>query len=189
MLAPLIFRRYRIAPLDRFVILRTLFWLPTAAVFSILLEVACHKWGMHIVSGGKWQQMPFLAVYVEMLRWLSFPAMLVFAAIVGAAHAAGYAARYRVRENRALDLKRELTEARLQALRMQIHLYFLFNMLHSIASLARDRQNDAALQMIARLGVLFRYVLGGNGEQRVTLGAEGSAHRALLRATCSVSRR
>ena len=171
-LAPLIFRRYRITPLDRFVSLRTLFWLPTAAVFPILFEVACHTWGMHFVSRGRWQQMPFLAVYAEMLRWLSFPAMLVFTAIVGAAHAAGYAARYREREKRALDLERELTEARLHALRMQIQPHFLFNTLHSIASLVRDRQNDEAVQMIARLGELFRYVLGGNGEQKVTLGAE-----------------
>ena len=171
-LAPLIFRRYRSSPLDRFFSSRTLLWLPAACVLSILFEVACHTWGMHFVSGGKWQQMDFLAVYAEMLRWLSFPAVLVFAAIVGASHAAGYGARYREREKRTLDLERELTEARLHALRMQIQPHFLFNTLHSIASLVRDRQGDAAVQMIARLGELFRYVLGGDGAQKVTLGAE-----------------
>ena len=171
-LAPLIFRRYRHAPLDRFVSSRTLLWLPAAALFSVLFEVACHTWGMHFVSGGKWQQMPFLEVYAVMLRWLSFPAVLVFAAIVGASHAAGYGAKFREREKKTLELERELTEARLHALRMQIQPHFLFNTLHSIASLVRDRQDGAAVQMIARLGELFRYVLGGTGKNNVTLGAE-----------------
>lgn len=172
LLAPLLFRRYRNSPVERLMGVRTLLWLPLTGVLCVLFEVGCHTWGMHFVSGGKWQHMAFLDVYVTMLRWLSFPAVLVFAAIVGAAHAAGYGVKFREREQRTLELERKLTVARLHALRMQIQPHFFFNTLHSIASLVRDRQDDAAVQMIARLGELFRYVLEGTDEQKVTLGAE-----------------
>jgi LytS/YehU family sensor histidine kinase len=64
---------------------------------------------------------------------------------------------------RAAQLEAQLAEARLDALRMQLHPHFLFNTLHAISALmARDV--PAARRMMTRLSDLLRFSL----EQEVT---------------------
>lgn len=58
-----------------------------------------------------------------------------FWAMVGVAHALVFYRRSKDRERRGLELRSQLTQARLQALRMQLNPHFLFNTLNSIASL------------------------------------------------------
>ncbi|MEX0748378.1 MAG: histidine kinase, partial [Rhodothermales bacterium] len=65
----------------------------------------------------------------------------------------------------------QLSEARLQTLRMQINPHFLFNTLHTISTyLGRDPKG--ARRMIARLSDLLRYTLEKAGTQEVTLRQE-----------------
>src|SRR5262249_28489116 len=65
----------------------------------------------------------------------------------------------------------QVTEAQLQALKMQLHPHFLFNTLNSISALL-DEDVDAADQMLARLGDFLRLTLENSGAQRVTLQEE-----------------
>lgn len=67
---------------------------------------------------------------------------------------------------RARELERQLAVSRLDALRMQLHPHFLFNSLHTIASLIGD-QPGTARRMVVSLGDFLRLTLkDGSGPVR-----------------------
>jgi signal transduction histidine kinase len=91
--------------------------------------------------------------------------------IVGGANLIEYSRRSREREVRASQLEVHLADARLQALKMQLHPHFLFNTLHAITTLMH-RDVDAAERMLARLSELLRITLDSAGAQEVSLKEE-----------------
>jgi two-component system LytT family sensor kinase len=114
----------------------------------------------------------FAEVYPRIvLRYFHF-AFIIYWVIVAAAHAIDYYRSSRNREMEALRLQAELTQAQLDALRMQLQPHFLFNTLHTIASLVRDGRGEAATSTIARLGELFRQALGNGQRNEVSLREE-----------------
>jgi len=86
-------------------------------------------------------------------------------------YAVSYYNRYRKGELRAMQLEAQLSQAQLQALKMQLQPHFLFNTLHSISALL-SRDTDKARTMITRLGDFLRLTLENNGMQEVTLQQE-----------------
>jgi two-component sensor histidine kinase len=82
-----------------------------------------------------------------------------------------YYQRFREREVQAADLRRELVEARLQALRMQLNPHFLFNTLHAISALIHE-DPEAADRVVARLSELLRLSLDTSKSQEVPLSEE-----------------
>jgi len=74
-------------------------------------------------------------------------------------------------EERAEALEARLTEARLEALRMQLNPHFLFNTLHAVSTLV-DRDPTGVRRMIARLSELLRHVLDEEAPQEVPLSQE-----------------
>ena len=86
-------------------------------------------------------------------------------------YAISYYNRYRKGELRAMQLEAQLSQAQLQALKMQLHPHFLFNTLHSISALL-NRDTDKARTMITRLGDFLRLTLENSGTQEVTLQQE-----------------
>jgi two-component system, LytTR family, sensor kinase len=97
--------------------------------------------------------------------------LIVYWVIVAVSHAFGYYAQLRERELRNAELERRLTEARLQALQMQLNPHFLFNTLHAISSLMH-KDVDAADAMLVRLSELLRHALDATNTQEVTLREE-----------------
>jgi len=97
--------------------------------------------------------------------------ILSYWAIIGVYYVLDYHHRWREREVRAAELERALSEAQLQALKMQLHPHFLFNALNSIAALMHT-DVDAADTMLVRLSDLLRRALDQAGAQEVTLGQE-----------------
>jgi two-component system LytT family sensor kinase len=91
--------------------------------------------------------------------------------LVGIAHAVVYYRRYRERERAAERLAAGLTEARLQALKMQLQPHFLFNTLNAISALI-PADAKPARRMVARLGDLLRLALEHEETQQVTLREE-----------------
>jgi signal transduction histidine kinase len=69
------------------------------------------------------------------------------------------------------QMRAELAQAELRALRAQIHPHFLFNTLNSIASLIGS-QPRAAEDVTMRLADLFRYTLRASEREHSTLGQE-----------------
>ena len=76
--------------------------------------------------------------------------------------------RYREGQFKTLQLEAQLSQAQLQALKMQLHPHFLFNTLHSISALL-TKDVEAARKMISRLGDFLRMTLENSGSQEVTL--------------------
>jgi len=97
--------------------------------------------------------------------------VLLYWAILGASLAFDYRRKLRDREVQASALAAELAQARLRALKMQLHPHFLFNTLHAITVLV-DEDPAAARRMVARLGELLRHTLAATGADEVPLGAE-----------------
>jgi len=97
--------------------------------------------------------------------------LLTYWAILGIGYGREYYRKFREREVRAAQLKTQLTQAQLQALKMQLHPHFLFNTFNTISSLMHRNVDDAD-RVLARLGDLLRYTLHNVGVQEVPLREE-----------------
>lgn len=86
-------------------------------------------------------------------------------------YAFSYYRRFREGQVRTLQLEAQLSQAQLDALKMQLHPHFLFNTLHSISALL-NKDAEAARKMITRLGDFLRLTLENSGSQEVTLRQE-----------------
>ena len=97
--------------------------------------------------------------------------LLIYWVIVAVSFAFDYYGKFRERELRAAELEKNLVQAKLQALQMQLNPHFLFNSLHSISALMHQNV-EAADRMIVRLSDLLRAALENSDAQEVTLRAE-----------------
>lgn len=95
----------------------------------------------------------------------------IYMLIALTSYAYNYYRRYREGQLRTLQLEAQLSQAQLQALKMQLHPHFLFNTLHSISALL-NKDVAAARKMITRLGDFLRLTLENSGSQEITLQQE-----------------
>ncbi|HEX6188679.1 MAG TPA: histidine kinase [Pyrinomonadaceae bacterium] len=112
--------------------------------------------------------------------WQAFRAQLVgsfhaevltYWMVIGLSHVIDYYRKYRERELRASQLEATLSQARLDALRMQLHPHFLFNTLNSISVLMSE-DVTAARRMLTRLSDLLRASLDNAATHEVSLKEE-----------------
>src|SRR5688572_10024850 len=89
--------------------------------------------------------------------------------VLGVVLSLDYYRKYRERELLASQLAAQLSQAKLQALRMQLNPHFLFNAMNSIAMLVRRSDNAQAVRMLAGLSDLLRYVLEDSPSDEVPL--------------------
>lgn len=146
----------------------------------VLRGIAVHLVAAVVISLARTGLMVVLGWYV---RWVgvrtfspqfwgtSSQNLLFYALLLGIAHLVLYYRRYREREQAAEQLARGLTEARLQALKMQLQPHFLFNTLNAISALI-PAEAKPARRMVARLGDLLRITLEHEETQEVTLREE-----------------
>jgi signal transduction histidine kinase len=99
-------------------------------------------------------------------------AVLTYFGVLGAGHALAYLEESRRREREAARLAAQLADARLGALRMQLHPHFLFNTLNAITVLARDGDTAAVTRMLGLLSGLLREVLRTDARHHVTVAEE-----------------
>jgi signal transduction histidine kinase len=97
--------------------------------------------------------------------------LLIYTAVAGTGAAIVLHERYRDRQLAAARLEVELAGARLDALRTQLQPHFLFNSLHSIASLARAGDTAGVVRLIAGFSELLRSLLE-QGERHLPLADE-----------------
>jgi sensor histidine kinase YesM len=105
-------------------------------------------------------------MYPNLDRWL-----LVYWLILLMSHAFNYYNSYRKGELKASQLRTQLVQSQLEALKMQVQPHFLFNTLHSISALL-SKDTEGARKMITRLGDFLRLTLENSGSMEVTLRQE-----------------
>jgi sensor histidine kinase YesM len=105
--------------------------------------------------------------------------LLTYWGILGVSLALNYYRKYQERalrasqlELRTSQLKTQLAEAQLDALRMQLHPHFLFNTLNAIVVLVRKQSNEEAVRMLTGLSELLRHALENISAQEVLLKDE-----------------
>lgn len=69
-------------------------------------------------------------------------------------------------------LQAQMTEARLNALRMELNPHFLFNTLNGVSALASRGESEAAVKMLAQLATLLRRTLDEDMEPELCLAEE-----------------
>ena len=111
-----------------------------------------------IVGGLFFPQYLTSTMMAGQLRGRFVAGMLIYVAIAGAGMASDYYGRWKERELASAQLESQLSEARLQSLKAQLHPHFLFNSLHAIASLSD----------------LLRRVLDAGARPEVTLAEEAA---------------
>lgn len=107
--------------------------------------------------------------------------------IVGLAHLVTYYRDNQERKLRAAALEKELVQAQLASLKMQLHPHFLFNSLHAVSALMR-KDVRAAEEMLASLSELLRMALDHVADQEVSLRSEVELRGATSRSNKPVLR-
>ena len=143
-----------------------------ASVVFSLLFVTCISWliaGERSVHDGSVLKFSYLftkfaigdSVWFMMMYWM---------VVLGHFGWSTYQ-HYREHELAEAELHRQLVEARLDALRMQLNPHFLFNTLHTISALIHENP-EAADRVVARLSELLRQSLDQSKTQEVPLYQE-----------------
>ena len=100
------------------------------------------------------------------------PNLLIYWLILSIGLISLYFERYQNEMLKASKLDAQLSNARLQALQMQLQPHFLFNTLHSISALVLKNENRDAVKMINRLSEFLRLTLDNIETQVLTLKGE-----------------
>ena len=137
----------------------------TAAYLYLLAAVSA------LAGVGSWQAAYDPHTLTNALRGMFLWSWLVYWLILGAWQAHQYYERYLSSELRMERLERRFTEARLNALRMQLDPHFLFNALNTISAQV-ERDPRMARTMIERLGDLLRRSLDLRDKEEIPLAEE-----------------
>jgi two-component sensor histidine kinase len=139
---------------------------PFVTVVYSYVEVAMKA----LLRVGAWSRLLGAGVLTEALREM-FWSMLVYCLIVGVREAYLYHQRFVSAELQMERLERSFSEARLNALRMQLDPHFLFNALNTVSSQV-EREPKLARRMIEHLGDLLRLSLNSHGAQEISFAEE-----------------
>lgn len=105
--------------------------------------------------------------------------IFIYWAALSVCHAVAFFRYSEQRERRTLELEARLSQAQLQALRMQLNPHFLFNTLNAISTLVHTNPNVAD-EMITDLSELLRISLDSSDEQEIPLCREVEYLRCYL---------
>ncbi len=171
MVTPLILWADRHIPVSRKqLLLRVLaHFLPSLLVTSVyvyLLGTVRAAFGI-----GAWSRVAGIRLLADALGGMFLWNWLIYWLILGAWQAFHYYDHYIASELRLERLEKRFSEARLNALRMQLDPHFLFNALNTISSQV-ERNPKLARGMIEHLGNLLRLSLESKDRQEVPLAEE-----------------
>ena len=146
-----------------------------AHLFPSLLVTALYVYLLGAVRAAfgieAWIAVPGIGLLIHSLRGMFLWNWLDYWLILGAWQAYHYYDRYIAGELRLERLEKSFSEARLNALRMQLDPHFLFNALNTISS-QLERDPKLARRMLEHLGDLLRLSLESKDRQEVPLAEE-----------------
>lgn len=123
-----------------------------------------------LISDAKWSALAPAQMWKHAMGWYVW-SLLVYWLIVGGLMAYRYYERYVNTELRLERMEKNYSQARLNALRMQLDPHFLFNALNTISSHV-ERDPRLTRSMIEHLGDLLRMSLETKDRQEVPLAEE-----------------
>jgi two-component system LytT family sensor kinase len=123
-----------------------------------------------VVGVGAWSRLSGTWVLAEAYREM-FWSILVYCLIVGVWEVYRYHQRFVSAGLKMERLERSFSDARLNALRMQLDPHFLFNALNTVSSQV-ERDPKLARKMIEHLGDLLRLSLRSQGRHEISLAEE-----------------
>ncbi|MCW9707262.1 sensor histidine kinase [Fodinibius salsisoli] len=138
-----------------------------------LLHMVFHAWWLLVRYSISVEFKSMSAQTIHLLDdiWLQLD-LLVYWGIVGAYFSLNYYAQNRKREIHNLQMESQLNEAKLTALKAQIHPHFLFNTLSAIQTMVMKKGTSKAVEMITKLSNYLRLTLEENSKQVMTLAKE-----------------
>jgi signal transduction histidine kinase len=143
--------------------------LPSLLVTSVYVYLL---WAVRTAFGiVEWSGWPGISLLIDALGGMFLWNWLVYWLILGGWQAYRYYDHYIAAELRLERLEKNFSEARLNALRMQLDPHFLFNALNTISSQV-ERDPKLARGMIEHLGNLLRLSLESKDRQEVPLAEE-----------------
>ena len=171
LVTPLIVRMDRQIPVSRKQFARRVL----AHILPSLLLASVYVYVLGVVRAavgiGEWHGLPSTRPLVDSLHTMFLWNCLTYWLILGAWQAYRYYDHYIADELRLERLEKSFSEARLNALRMQLDPHFLFNALNTISS-QLERDPKLARGMIEHLGDLLRLSLESKDRQEVPLAEE-----------------
>jgi two-component system, LytTR family, sensor kinase len=180
-LVPLIIRNAQRYPVDKQKWLRSLLIHSSFCLLFSLIHLTLYVTTARIVGGQVWMDLAektpggFLPVLWKLLTspfMVNFRLrLLIYAIIVLVSLTVDYYKRLQHRELELSKLEKQLADAQLQALKMQLHPHFLFNTLNSVSALMYKDVN-AAEEMIGKLTNFLNMTLESSASQEVTLKKE-----------------
>ena len=114
----------------------------------------------------------FICSWMPRFKATLFKSMLAFWEMAIVLVTIEYYKKYRTQAVNSSELKLQLSEARLQALRMQLQPHFLFNTLNTITMSIRNGNKEESIKIISVLSDLLRDTMASETDQRVTLSTE-----------------
>jgi len=126
-----------------------------------------------VLGIGPWSSLQNTRILAGALRGMFLWSWLVYWLILGASQVYHYYKHYLSSELQMERLERNFSEARLNALRMQLDPHFFFNALNTISSQV-ERDPRLARGMIEHLGDLLRLSLESKDRQEIPLAEEMS---------------
>ena len=170
LLTPLVLSLCARLPLGR----RGLFKLVPAHILSIAVTV-CIDVCIKTLLGGRVfpgaQSYPFVTQFRRYFFSEAEADIQIYLLIGVVGYVVAYYSELRAQERHAAELETNLVRAELQVLKIQLQPHFLFNTLHSVASLIR-KDPGTAEKMICSLGDLLRLTLVAEDTPKVTLRRE-----------------
>lgn len=152
-------------------------WLRSAGAHLLAILVFSATWAAFgLLLGFPLHRFPAVKPYAwSYFNWVlittPFGAM-IYSAMLGCVYAYRYFVEAREREADAARLASQLSNARLDALRMQLNPHFLFNSLNTVLVLVRDKETTAASRMLELLADVLRQVLDTGRPREVPLSDE-----------------
>lgn len=164
MLAPLIYLASRRFPLD------SARWRQSLGVHLALNSVLLVAAVAVVFVARRLLGTPFSSFTVALISGIN-ASLLAYWTTVLVAHAVRYWQEVRARALREAELSAQLSSAKLEALRAQLHPHFLFNTMHAISAFLHEEPGKAET-MLAQLADLLRLALDTGASATVPLEAE-----------------
>lgn len=149
-----------------------------ASLSFALIEEVLFAW-ITPMFGLPWFPRNFVATFRAVVPIDFHLNVIVYGSIVGVQHGVSYYRKFFEREKlsaqlelRTTQLENQLAQAKLSALKMQLHPHFLFNTLNAIVVLVRQHRVGEADEMLTNLSELLRQTLAGWETQEIPLHRE-----------------